>query len=111
PVALRDSTLHNFWVNSKALEAAGITRDTPDPLGGKIGRLPNGEPSGILLETATALVKDVMPLLTIPQIRRYILDGERMSLTTGHTSAQGGPVGPITIGVYGDLDRLGMLTQ
>lgn len=111
PVALLDSTLHNFWVNSKALELAEITRDTPDPLGGKICRLPNGEPSGILLETATTLVKDVMPPPTIPESRRYILEGERMSLTTGHTSAQRGPVGPIQIGVYADLDRLGFLTQ
>src|SRR5262245_32913377 len=111
PVALLDSTLHNLWVNSKALELAEITRDTPDPVGGKIGRLPNGEPSGLLLETATTLVKDVMPPSTIPEIRRYIVEGERMSLTTGHTSAQRGPVGPTQIGVYADLDRLGLLTQ
>jgi predicted amidohydrolase YtcJ len=111
PVALLDSTLHNLWVNSKALELAEITRDTPDPVGGKICRLPNGEPSGLLLETATTLVKDVIPPSTIPEIRRYIVEGERMSLTTGHTSAQRGPVGPTQIGVYADLDRLGLLTQ
>lgn len=111
PVALRDSTLHNFWVNSKALQLAGITRYTPDPPGGRIGRLPDGEPSGILLETATAPVRNAMPLLSLAKIRYYILEGERMSLTTGHTSVQGGPVGPITIGVYGDLDHRGELTQ
>ncbi len=47
--------------NSAALQAAGITRDTPDPAGGTIGRDENGEPNGLLFRSAKQLVRDVMP--------------------------------------------------
>ena len=47
--------------NSAALRAAGITRDTPDPPGGTIGRDENGEPNGLLFRSAKQLVRDVMP--------------------------------------------------
>jgi predicted amidohydrolase YtcJ len=52
PVALRSKDRHSLWVNSRALELAGITAQTPDPPGGKIVRGPGGEPSGWLLEDA-----------------------------------------------------------
>lgn len=56
PVALKDVTYHTAWVNSAALRICGITRDTPDPQGGRIGRDPQtGEPNGILYETAQDL--------------------------------------------------------
>ncbi|MCG8346556.1 MAG: amidohydrolase [Chloroflexales bacterium] len=51
---------HSTWVNSKALELAGITAATPDPAGGQIQRDRDGEPTGILLETAQALVRDIV---------------------------------------------------
>ena len=47
--------------NSAALKAAGITRDTPDPKGGTIGRDADGEPNGLLFRSAKQLVRDVMP--------------------------------------------------
>lgn len=47
--------------NSAALRAAGITKDTPDPKGGTIGRDENGEPNGLLFRSAKQLVRDVMP--------------------------------------------------
>ncbi|PGV96165.1 amidohydrolase family protein, partial [Bacillus cereus] len=46
PVALRSEDFHSLWVNSKALEIAGITKDTPNPEGGVIERNEDGEPSG-----------------------------------------------------------------
>ncbi len=56
PVALKDVTYHTAWVNTAALRICGITRDTPDPQGGRIGRDPHsGEPNGILYETAQDL--------------------------------------------------------
>lgn len=56
PVAIKDMTHHALWVNSAALGAAGIAADTPDPVGGIIERDTDGRPSGILYETAMALV-------------------------------------------------------
>ncbi|RGE20763.1 amidohydrolase [Leucobacter sp. wl10] len=52
PVFLDANDLHTMWVNSAALEAMGITRDTPDPVGGEIERDENGDATGFLLETA-----------------------------------------------------------
>lgn len=54
---------HSLWVNSKALAMAGITKDTPDPAGGKIGRDPKtGEPTGALYEeSAKELVQKFVP--------------------------------------------------
>ena len=43
PVFLTSKDGHSGWVNSKALELAGITRDTPDPVRGRIDRDANGE--------------------------------------------------------------------
>lgn len=61
PVALRAKSGHALWVNSLALRIAGITRETPDPAGGEIVRDGQGEPTGVLLESATALVSRVIP--------------------------------------------------
>jgi predicted amidohydrolase YtcJ len=52
---------HVITVNSKALELAGITRDTPNPDGGVIVRDENGESTGVLLETAAYLVRKILP--------------------------------------------------
>lgn len=52
PVYLDANDYHSCWVNSAALAELGITRDTPDPIGGRIGRDASGEPNGMLYETA-----------------------------------------------------------
>jgi predicted amidohydrolase YtcJ len=53
---------HASWTNGKALAAAGITRETPDPPGGKIFRDPaTGEPTGVLLEEAQRLIRTLVP--------------------------------------------------
>ncbi len=52
PVYLDANDYHSCWVNSAALAELGITRDTPDPLGGEIARDADGEPTGMLYETA-----------------------------------------------------------
>ncbi len=57
PVALKDTTQHNLWANSRALAAAGIDRDTHDPHGGRIGRDRTGEPDGSLFESAATPVR------------------------------------------------------
>ncbi|MEO3824802.1 amidohydrolase [Actinomadura sp. B10D3] len=62
PVYLHDNTNHVIWVNSAALAAAGIDKSTPDPPNGKILRdRKTGEPTGVLLESAIAMVHKVKP--------------------------------------------------
>ncbi|MFY9748670.1 MAG: amidohydrolase [Acidobacteriaceae bacterium] len=62
---------HIAVADSAALQAAGITRETPDPQGGKIDRGPDGEATGILRETAQGLVKVPPPT---PELRRKGLE-------------------------------------
>jgi predicted amidohydrolase YtcJ len=61
PAILTRKDGHSLWVNSQALALAGITAATPDPDGGHIQRDDNGEPTGILLETAMRLVQSIVP--------------------------------------------------
>ncbi len=63
---------HSAWVNSRALELAGIGRETPDPAGGKIERFEDGLPNGILKEKATDLLKSIKaPLMVNPDAPAY----------------------------------------
>lgn len=58
PAFLPSNDHHNAWVNTRALEVAGITRDTPDPPDGWIERDADGHPTGTLREAAAALVHE-----------------------------------------------------
>lgn len=62
PVSIIRTCGHIRCVNSKALELAGIDRNTPDPVGGQIERDEKGEPTGVLKETARNLVLPFMPV-------------------------------------------------
>jgi predicted amidohydrolase YtcJ len=55
PVYLTHASGHAAFVNRRALELAGIDRNTPDPAGGEIVRDPAGDPTGLLRETAQRL--------------------------------------------------------
>jgi predicted amidohydrolase YtcJ len=59
PAILVNNSGHSALVNSVALDLAGITRDTPDPADGIIGRTEDGEPNGYLVESALSLMSDV----------------------------------------------------
>jgi predicted amidohydrolase YtcJ len=61
PVALTNRDCHGMWVNSRALEAAGITDSTPDPDGGRIERDTAGRATGVLQEQAMQLVYAIAP--------------------------------------------------
>ncbi|MFQ5500122.1 MAG: amidohydrolase [Candidatus Zixiibacteriota bacterium] len=68
PAILLSKDQHSAWVNSKALEIAGICRNTVDPKGGRIDRTDNGEPSGLLFEMAT--YKSVLDRVKPPSSRQ-----------------------------------------
>ncbi|MYR58768.1 amidohydrolase family protein, partial [Streptomyces sp. SID625] len=61
PVCLTDFSGHMVWVNSRALELAGIARGGEPPAGGVIETDAGGEATGILKETAQALVQELIP--------------------------------------------------
>lgn len=61
PVYLTRVDAHAGWANSKALALAGITKDTIDPPGGEIIRDSKGNPTGVLIDNAMALVEQHIP--------------------------------------------------
>lgn len=68
PIALSDAGHHTLWVNSLALQRAGLDRNTPDPPNGLIHRDADGEPTGYLNETAAELVGRVIPAASDAEI-------------------------------------------
>lgn len=88
PVALSSKDGHVLWVNTAALRLAGLTRNTPDPLGGAIGRDESGEPDGILKEEGKALIHRVIPPPTSEMreqaVRAASADFHRLGLTGVH---------------------------
>lgn len=95
PVYLPSSFGHAAWVNSKALEIAGIDADTEDPEAGIIERDPEtGEPSGTLRESAMTLVSEKIPPFTLEQRKKRVLAGIALSHANGITAVIEPGVGP-----------------
>jgi len=76
PVALSDAGHHTLWVNSKALQLAGVTRDTPQPHDGHIYLDEAGDPIGYLNETAAELVGRIIPPATDDEIYAGLLNAQ-----------------------------------
>jgi predicted amidohydrolase YtcJ len=76
---------HSVWVNAMALVEAGITRETPDPPGGRIERDPiSGDPTGLLHE-ARHLIEEVIPPPTLEESKRAALAAQQEALRVGLT--------------------------
>ena len=61
PVFLTRVDGHAAWVNSKAMALAGITKDTPSPVGGEILKDSDGNPTGVFIDNAAALIEAYLP--------------------------------------------------
>ena len=85
PVFLSAKSGHAAWVNSKAIQLAGITVSTPDPEGGLIMRDSNGAATGILLEAAMDLVRTLVPNPTSEQLADMMLGAQNHALRCGIT--------------------------
>lgn len=72
PIILKGADGHNAWVNTKALQLAGITASTPNPEGGQIVHNPDGSPSGVLVDTAQGLVDQLIPEPTTTEKLPYM---------------------------------------
>jgi hypothetical protein len=88
PVYLVRVDGHVAWVNSAALRAAGVTRDTKNPEGGEIEKDVAGEPTGILKETAQGLVSRLVPQPTAAQNQTAMEMALDMARRLGITSIQ-----------------------
>ncbi|MFS0784008.1 amidohydrolase [Bacillus sp. 1P06AnD] len=86
PVVVTRTCGHIITVNSKALELAGITKETADPQGGKIDRDERGEPTGVLRESAKDLVKNCMPATTVEEDAEELAELSDVLLSYGITA-------------------------
>lgn len=114
PMMITSVDGHSMWVNSKAMELAGITKDSKDPEGGVIQRDPaTGEPSGLLQESAMQLVEDLKPVYTKDQYKEAILWMQDWFNSVGITSIFDAMVNldnPDYYEAYDELAKAGELT-
>ncbi|HEX5147706.1 MAG TPA: amidohydrolase [Candidatus Limnocylindrales bacterium] len=111
PVFLQSRDGHSAWVNSRALEMAGITAGTPDPVDGRIDRDADGEPVGGLQEGAMALVERLLPKTTAEELVAALRLGQAELHSLGITNWQDAIVEPAMEEVaYTNLAGRGELT-
>ncbi|WNG33169.1 amidohydrolase [Archangium violaceum] len=87
PVVLERVDGHALWVNGEALRRAKISKDTPDPAGGRILRGPDGEPTGVLVDNAMDLVLAVVPPPTDAQLEARLAAALARCAEVGLTGA------------------------
>ncbi|MDC0178467.1 amidohydrolase [Woeseiaceae bacterium] len=110
PVFLTSADGHSGWANSRALEIAGITSNTPDPIDGRIDRDPKtGEPIGSLQEGATTLVTDHIPPTTLAVRKAGLHYAMNMLNGYGITSIQAAMVTSDELEAYQSIERQGEL--
>ena len=88
PVFFRSGMAHAAWVNSKALELAGIGRDTPDPEGGEVVRDAAGEPTGWLKEKAWSQIEGLLPEYSSSDVQRALARAIALANRLGLTRAK-----------------------
>ncbi len=110
PVWLRRIDGHAGWANSRALKLAGIDKNTPDPLGGRIIRDRNGEATGVLVDMAMGLVAAHVPSPGKADIRDAYLKAVESLLALGMTGVHDAGISITEAEVYmsmadnGELD-------
>lgn len=93
PAYLPNRDGHTAWVNTRALELAGITAETPDPPDGRIERGADGSPAGALHEGAMALVRKLIPATSQDDWERGLLAAQAYLHSLGITAWQDAIVG------------------
>jgi predicted amidohydrolase YtcJ len=116
PVILTSHDFHGAWVNTRALELAGITSRTVDPAGGRIVRDHAGESTGMLMDRGGDAVNDLIGEVTPEFMRRALHEAQRRLHSVGVTGWQDAAVGAEFFGLkdnfatYVDADAAGELT-
>ncbi|KQR52333.1 hypothetical protein ASF88_12345 [Leifsonia sp. Leaf336] len=115
PVILTSHDGHGVWVNTRALEAAGIAPDIADPSGGHFVRDEHGELTGVLLDTAMQALDAILPEPAPGFLEEAILAAQQrlhaVGVTTWHDAAVGkSELGPDSLDAYLSLESQGALT-
>ena len=94
-------------VNSKALALAGITKDSPNPVGGKFERDENGELTGYVLATAMNIFRDLIPAKTREYIKDSLVQGMAQNAKLGWTNTQDAGMPFININIMQEIHSEG----
>jgi predicted amidohydrolase YtcJ len=105
PVYLTRVDGHAGWANRKALEIAGVTKETQDPPGGQIIRDKNGNPTGVLVDRAQGLVTRKIPALTYEQVKRRLKLAADAAVKLGLTGVHDAGIGLQERNAYRELIR------
>ena len=103
PVFLGRIDGHAALANRRALAAAAITRETPDPPGGRLIRDASGAPTGVLIDAAQSLVARHIPQPSREQLTRQLLLADREMRRVGLTMVHDAGVAPDAIDVYREV--------
>ncbi len=103
PVLLSRVDGHAIWVNRQALALAGVTAQTPDPPGGRLLRTAAGEPTGVLIDAAMALVSRRIPPPSPAEIRRRVASAARGCAQVGLTTVHDAGITAQELEAYRDL--------
>jgi predicted amidohydrolase YtcJ len=110
PAVLERIDGHAKWVNTAALHAAGITRATPDPQGGRIEHDSAGNPSGVLVDNAMDLVDKVTPPRSDEEMREALRAALAHMRSVGLTSAGDADSSGRAIALFREFADKGQLT-
>jgi len=110
PVVLDRVDGHALLVNARGLAAAGVTKATRDPAGGRIVRMPDGSPSGVFVDNAQEIVRRVVPRPTRDQIKHAIVAGAAYANRWGLVSVHDPGEPQEVLEVLDDLARTGQLS-
>ena len=108
-VALRRIDGHAMWANSKALQLAGIDRDTRNPPGGHIVRDANGDATGVLIDKAMNLVEDNQPPVTDELRQEYAMTAMQDLASEGLTSVHDAGIPAGDVRAFQALRRAGSM--
>lgn len=111
PIFLSAYDGHSGWANSKALQLAGITRETRFDGYGEIVRDASGEPTGALKEDAQRLVRRLIPEPARERRLEALRQGMKMAASLGVTSIQNASGSPDELSLYDELLKRGELTM
>jgi predicted amidohydrolase YtcJ len=103
PVYLNRVDGHAVWVNKKVLEIAGITRETPDPPGGRIVRDVSGEPTGVFVDDAVDLLSATLPDPTPEERTEAVLAAVNSCIRLGLTGVHDMGVDLEILSIYRQL--------
>ncbi|WP_432510958.1 amidohydrolase [Kineococcus sp. SYSU DK001] len=93
PAAFLSHDCHSLWVNSRALEAAGVDERTTDPADSRIVRDGTGRPTGLLLEGAVDLLSLVRPVVDEARLRQALRQAQSTLHAIGVTAWQDALIG------------------